>query len=144
MSTKTNEEIVAELEAKANAAETEDNVAQSKVKGKFNPKELTAKTKMVRTLYDEDLGEIDYVLLNYGDINEINQMTNSETKKPLNTLENSIQLLFKQLSPANKELTISDLENLPHEVTNRLLSKLQGEGSFFFKPTPKQKKLKTG
>src|SRR5271157_2189660 len=94
----------------------------------FNPKELVKNAKVIRELYDEDLGTIRYVLLDYSELSEI-------IKKYPENQDRSIALLEKQLAPANPDLTFNDIKAMPYEVVVRLLTKLQSEGSFF----PKQK-----
>ena len=104
----------------------------------FDPKDVVRKAKAIREVYDEDLGTIRYVLLSYADLNEI-------MEKYLNNRDRSVQLLFKQLVPANKGLTADDIRAMPYEVVVRLLTKLQGEGSFFQpKPPAMSKKSKNG
>jgi hypothetical protein len=106
---------------------TAEKLARVKV---FDPKEITRKAKQVREIYDEDLGTIRYVLLNYNELNEI-------IEKYQDNKERSIQLLFKQLIPANPSITVEDIKEMPYEVVVRLLTKLQREGSFFpQKPSP--------
>jgi hypothetical protein len=104
----------------------------------FDPKDVVRKAKAIREVYDEDLGTIRYVLLSYADLNEI-------MEKYPNNRDRSVQLLFKQLVPANKGLTADDIRAMPYEVVVRLLMKLQGEGSFFPpKPTSTSKPSKNG
>jgi hypothetical protein len=100
---------------------TAEKLARVKI---FNPKEITRNAKQIREIYDEDLGTIRYVLLNYNELSEI-------IEKYQDNKERSIQLLFKQLSPAHEGLTVDDIENMPYEVVVRLLTKLQKEGGFF-------------
>ena len=98
----------------------------------FDPKEIVKKAKEIREIVDEDLGTIRYVLLNYDELNEI-------VEKHKDNKERSIQLLFKQLAPANQGLTVDDIKKMPYEVVVRLLTKLQTEGGFFpqqAKPSP--------
>jgi hypothetical protein len=96
----------------------------------FDPKEITRKAKQIREIVDEDLGTIRYVLLNYNELNEI-------IEKYQDNKERSVQLLFKQLVPANPGLTVENIKEMPYEVVVRLLTKLQREGSFFpRKPSP--------
>jgi hypothetical protein len=105
-------------------------VASSKL---FDPKDIVRKAKMIREVYDEDLGTIRYTMLSYNDLIEI-------SNKHADTQERSAQILFKQLAPATEGLTVDDVRAMPYEVVVRLLTKLQGEGSFFYrKPqaTPK-------
>jgi len=90
----------------------------------FDPKELVRSAKKVREIVDEDLGTIRYVLLTYDDLNEI-------IEKYKDNKDRSIQLLYRQLAPANKGLTVEDIRQMPYEVVVRLLTKLQSEGSFF-------------
>ena len=90
----------------------------------FDPKELVRSAKKVREIVDEDLGTIRYVLLTYDDLNEI-------IEKFKDNKDRSIQLLYRQLAPANKGLTVEDIRQMPYEVVVRLLTKLQSEGSFF-------------
>jgi len=90
----------------------------------FDPKELVRSAKKVREIYDEDLGTIRYVLLTYDDLNEI-------IEKFKDNKDRSIQLLHRQLAPANKGLMVEDIRQMPYEVVVRLLTKLQGEGGFF-------------
>jgi hypothetical protein len=90
----------------------------------FDPKELVRKAKEIREVYDEDLGTIRYVLLNYDELNEI-------VEKYKDNKDRSIQLLFKQLAPASPGLTADDVKKMPYEVVVRLLTKLQKDGSFF-------------
>jgi hypothetical protein len=90
----------------------------------FDPKELVRSAKKVREIYDEDLGTIRYVLLSFDDLNEI-------VEKYKDNKDRSIQLLFKQLAPASKGLTVEDIRQMPYEVIVRLLTKLQSQGSFF-------------
>lgn len=106
---------------------TAEQLARVKI---FNPKEITRKAKDIREIYDEDLGTIRYVLLNYNELNEI-------VEKYQDNKERSVQLLFKQLAPAHEGLTVDDIKNMPYEVVVRLLTKLQSDGSFFPpKPSP--------
>jgi hypothetical protein len=112
-----------------------DGVTEEKLKRAlvFDPKDIVRKAKMIREIYDEDLGTIRYTLLNYSDLQEI-------VTKHADNQERSIQILFRQLAPASKGLTVDDVRAMPYEVVVRLLVKLQGEGSFFYrKPqaTPK-------
>jgi hypothetical protein len=100
---------------------TAEKLARVKI---FDPKEITRKAKQIREIYDEDLGTIRYVLLNYNELSEI-------IEKYQDNKERSIQLLFKQLAPVNEGLTVDDIKNMPYEVVVRLLTKLQREGSFF-------------
>jgi hypothetical protein len=90
----------------------------------FDPKELVRKAKVIREVFDEDLGTIRYVLLSYNDLNEI-------IEKYKDNRDRSIQLLFRQLAPANEGLAVEDLKEMPYEVVVRLLTKLQKEGGFF-------------
>lgn len=98
----------------------------------FDPKELVRKAKEIREVYDEDLGTIRYVLLNYDELNEI-------VEKFKDNKDRSIQLLYKQLAPASPGLTADDIKKMPYEVVVRLLTKLQRDGSFFH-----QKKSQNG
>lgn len=90
----------------------------------FDPKEIVRRAKEVREIVDEDLGTIRYVLLNYDELNEI-------IEKHKDNKDRSMQLLFKQLAPANEGLKVEDIRKMPYEVVVRLLTKLQTEGSFF-------------
>jgi hypothetical protein len=99
----------------------------------FDPKELVKQAKAIRVLVDEDLGVIRYTLLTYDELNEI-------MEKVQDNRERSMHLLWKQLEPANKGLTVEDVRKLPYEVVVRLLMKLQTEGSFF----PRRKTLPSG
>jgi hypothetical protein len=90
----------------------------------FDPKELVRKAKEIREIYDEDLGTIRYVLLNYDELNEI-------VEKYKDNKDKSVQLLYRQLAPASPGLTADDIKKMPYEVVVRLLTKLQKEGSFF-------------
>jgi len=90
----------------------------------FDPKEIVRKAKEIREIVDDDLGTIRYVLLNYDELNEI-------IEKYKDNKDRSVQLLFKQLGPANEGLKVDDIRKMPYEVVVRLLTKLQTEGSFF-------------
>jgi hypothetical protein len=109
-----------EMEEALNASEAE-RLARVRI---FDPKEIVRKAKEVREIIDEDLGTIRYVLLNYDELNEI-------IEKHKDNRDRSIQLLFKQLAPANDGLKVEDIRKMPYEVVVRLLTKLQTEGSFF-------------
>lgn len=115
---------VREMEARLNQLE-EEKRAKARL---FDPKDLVKHAKAVREIYDEDLGTIRYVLLNYKDLNEI-------VEKYPDNKERSIQFLLRQLAPVNKDLTEEDIKALPYEVVVRLLAKLQKEGSFFHQAT---------
>jgi hypothetical protein len=95
----------------------------------FNPKEIIKKAKEIREIVDEDLGTIRYVLLTYNDLVEI-------IDKYADNKDRSVQLLFKQLAPANPDLTIEDIRGMPYEVVVRLLNKLQQSGFFPQKTSP--------
>jgi hypothetical protein len=95
----------------------------------FDPKELVRKAKDIREIVDPDLGTIRYVLLDYKELREI-------MEKYKDNNDRSIQLLFRQLEPANKGLTVEDVWKMPYEVVVRLLTKLQTEGTFFPRPKP--------
>jgi hypothetical protein len=112
-----------EMEEALNAFESE-RLARVRI---FDPKEIVRKAKEVREIVDEDLGTIRYVLLNYDELNEI-------IEKYKDNKDRSIQLLFKQLAPANEGLKVTDIREMPYEVVVRLLTKLQTEGSFFQPP----------
>lgn len=104
----------------------DDFVAQERVNVKvFNPKELSARIKDLREIFDEDLGRIQYVVLSWAEANEIVDAHKGDTK------EIAIQMLFKQLAPATHGLTVEDVRHMPYEVIARLINKLQTEGSFF-------------
>jgi hypothetical protein len=92
----------------------------------FDPKDVASKAKMIREVYDEDLGTIRFAMLSYNDLQEI-------AAKHADNQERSVQILFRQLAPASKGLTIDDVRAMPYEVVVRLLVKLQGEGSFFYR-----------
>ena len=115
---------VHEMEERLNRLEEEK---QAKIRV-FNPKDLVRSAKEVREVVDDELGTIRYVLLSYGDLAEIIE------KYPDNKAR-SIQLLLRQLGPANKGLTEEDIRALPYEVVVRLLTKLQREGGFFHQQT---------
>jgi hypothetical protein len=117
------EEILNKLEA--------ERLAKVRI---FDPKEIVRKAKEVREIVDDDLGTIRYVLLNYDELNEI-------IEKYKDNKDRSIQLLFKQLAPANEGLKVEDIRKMPYEVVVRLLTKLQTEGSFF---QPQQTKSPNG
>jgi hypothetical protein len=95
----------------------------------FDPKEITKKAKQIREIVDEDLGTIRYVLLTYNDLTEI-------IDKYTDNKDRSVQLLFKQLAPANPDLTIDDIRGMPYEVVVRLLTKLQQSGFFPQRTSP--------
>jgi hypothetical protein len=77
-------------------------------------------------------------MLNYNDLQEI-------VAKHADNQERSVQILFRQLAPASKGLTVDDIRAMPYEVVVRLLVKLQGEGSFFYKkPAQAPQTSKTG
>jgi hypothetical protein len=124
MSEKQEEKIdwsyVSEMEQRLDELERE-KLQRVKV---FNPKELVRRAKEIREISDDDLGVIRYVLLSYDDLNEIIE------KYPDNK-DRSVQLLFRQLFPANKDLAVEDIHKMPYEVVVRLLTKLQKEGGFF-------------
>lgn len=124
MSEKQEEKIdwsyVSEMEQRLDELERE-KLQRVKV---FNPKELVRRAKDIREISDDDLGVIRYVLLSYDDLNEIIE------KYPDNK-DRSVQLLFRQLFPANKDLAVEDIHKMPFEVVVRLLTKLQKEGGFF-------------
>jgi len=104
----------------------------------FNPKDVACKAKMIREVYDEDLGTIRYTMLSYNDLQEI-------VAKHADNQERSVQILFRQLTPASEGLTVDDVRVMPYEVVVRLLVKLQGEGSFFYrKPQATPQTSKTG
>jgi hypothetical protein len=106
---------------------TAEKLARVKI---FDPKEITRKAKQIREIVDEDLGTIRYVLLTYDDLTEI-------IEKHADNKDRSIQMLFRQLAPANPGLTVEDVRGMPYEVVVRLLTKLQKDGSFFpQKPLP--------
>lgn len=111
---------VTEMEEALNNFESE-RLARVRI---FDPKEIVRKAKEVREIVDEDLGTIRYVLLNYDELNEI-------IEKYKDNKDRSMQLLFKQLGPANEGLKVDDIRKMPYEVVVRLLMKLQTEGSFF-------------
>ena len=116
-------------------AYTEEKLKKALV---FDPKDIVRKAKMIREVYDEDLGTIRYTMLNYNDLQEI-------VAKHADNQERSVQILFRQLAKASPGLTVDDVRAMPYEVVVRLLVKLQSEGSFFFKkPTQTPQALKTG
>jgi hypothetical protein len=115
-----NWEKATKMEEALNASEAE-RLSRVRI---FDPKEIVRKAKEVREIVDEDLGTIRYVLLNYDELNEI-------IEKHKDNRDRSIQLLFKQLAPANEGLKVEDIRKMPYEVVVRLLTKLQTEGSFF-------------
>jgi hypothetical protein len=102
---------------------TEENLKKALV---FDPKDVACKAKMIREVYDEDLGTIRFAMLSYSDLQEI-------VAKHADNQERSVQILFRQLAPASKGLTVDDVRSMPYEVVVRLLVKLQGEGSFFYR-----------
>lgn len=124
MSNEKKEEInwgkVAEYEQALDGYTTE-KLARVKV---FDPREIVRKAGAIREIVDEDLGTIRYVLLSYNDLNEI-------IEKYKDNKDRSAQLLFRQMAPANPDLKVTDIGAMPYEVVIRLLTKLQGEGSFF-------------
>jgi len=104
----------------------------------FDPKDIVRKAKMIREIYDEDLGTIRYTMLSYNDLQEI-------VAKHADNQERSVQILFRQLAVASPGLTVNDVRAMPYEVVVRLLTKLQGEGSFFYrKPQATPQTSKTG
>lgn len=113
----------------------------------FNPKNITARAKGIHEVYDEDLGSIRYTYLTYDELVELDALQNPQTKQPISNLEKSVHILWMQLKTANPTLTVAEMKTWPFEVITKLLSKLQGEGSFFFrKPqaTPTLQASKTG
>lgn len=103
----------------------------------FDPKMIVQKAKDIREVFDKDLKTIRYVLLSYNDLNEIQD-------KCKDNRDRSIQLLLRQLQPANPTLTEKDVRDLPYEVVVRLLVVLQTEGSFFPRKPPQSKPLVSG
>jgi hypothetical protein len=89
----------------------------------FNPKEVLVAASRIREIEDEDLGLIRYVVLSFDKLNEI-------TTKFQDNRERSIYILYAQLAPANPDLTVEDIKNMPYEVVAKLLLILQGRGSF--------------
>lgn len=112
--------VATEMENRLNELDKE-RLARVKI---FDPKEIVRRAKEVREIVDEDLGTIRYVLLNYDELNEI-------IEKYKDNKDRSVQLLLKQLAPANEGLKVEDIRKMPYEVVVRLLTKLQTEGSFF-------------
>jgi hypothetical protein len=114
---------------------TEEKLKRAMV---FDPKDIVRKAKQINEVYIEDLGTVRYVYLSYADLNAIGE-------KPMSDRERSVQILLKQLAPANPGLTADDICAMPYEVVVKLLVKLQGEGSFFpKKPAQAPKTSPTG
>jgi hypothetical protein len=101
----------------------------------FDPKELIKKAKEIREIYDEDLGTIRYVHLDWKELREI-------MKKHEDNTDRSIEALYRQLAPANPGLTKEDVEKLPYEVISRLIIKIQKDGAFF--PAKQSSKSESG
>ncbi len=113
-------EKVAEMQQSLDAFEAEKR-ERTKI---FNPIEISRKAKEIREVHDEDLGTIRFVLLTYDDVIEI-------FDKYKDNRDRSMQILFKQLEPANPELKIEDVRRMPYEAVVRLITLLQTDGSFF-------------
>jgi hypothetical protein len=101
----------------------------------FDPQELIKRAKEIREIYDEDLGTIRYVHLDWKELREI-------MKKYEDNTDRSIESLFLQLAPANPGMTKADVEKLPYDVVARLITKIQKDGAFF--PPKPQIKSETG
>lgn len=99
----------------------------------FDPQDIVRKAKDIREVFDKDLKTIRYVHLSYDELIEL-------TDKCKDDRERSLQLLLRQLGPANPGLTEQDIRKMPYEVVVRLLLLLQGEGSFFYHPPAKATK----
>jgi len=100
----------------------------------FNLKDVVRRAKIteVHEVYDEDLGTIQYHRLSWDEFNSFIEKTKMET---MSNSDKSVYILAKQLVPATPDTsideTVQDLRKIPFEVVTRLLTKLQGEGSFF-------------
>jgi hypothetical protein len=115
---------------KASTEFTEEKLRKALV---FDPKNITRKAKGIKEVYDADLGTIRYTYLTYDELMEIGEMQDPTTKQPINNKERSLQILLKQLKTAYPTLSIDELRIWPFEAVTKLLMKLQGEGSFFYR-----------
>jgi hypothetical protein len=129
-------------------AEIEQGEAQAKAAAakRFNPLEILKSTKEIRGVVDEELGEIRYVFLSSKDFLEISAKYPAAKHPDFlehNTLIN-LEIVFRQLAPANPGLTLEDVKALPNEVNARLKELLQGGKASFFPPKQPTPKSSTG
>jgi len=127
---------------KAKTAYTEEKLKKTHV---FDPKTITRKAKGVHEVYDADLGTIRYTYLTYNELMEIGEMQDPLTKQPISNKEKSVQILLKQLKTTYPTLSVDEVKAWPFEAVTKLLMKLHGEGSFFYrKPQATSQISKTG
>ena len=99
--------------------------AQRKV---FNPKEILANAKEIRSVYDEQLGEVRYGLLTLKEFQSLGDEADVNKK--------AYRLIHAMLKKAYPDLTIDNVESMPFEVVARLSTVLGGVVQSFL---PRQK-----
>ena len=125
-----NDRLAAEFEAKIDAKVSENAELKAVAAKRFDPREVLLHARDIREVVDVDSGVVRFVHLCFRDLNEV-------VEEYPDNKERSIQILFRQLSPAypaNGEsagLSLKDIRDMPYEVVVKLLTLLGTEGRFF-------------
>ena len=90
---------------------------------KFDLSGIIKKSRSIKEILDPELGIIKYATLTFNDVTEI-------MKKYSDPMEKSLQILYRQLAPANPGLTIETIKLLPCDVVTRLMVLLKDTSNF--------------
>lgn len=105
-----------------------EDAAKREVAKKFDPKKLVEESGKMKTVYDEEYGEIKYYTLRMDDSEEISKVQSDEERTRL--------ILHKFLAKAYPGLTLEDVKAFPLMKATRILRSIY-EAEGFFSPVPK-------
>ncbi|MEM3579478.1 MAG: hypothetical protein QXL54_04585 [Candidatus Bathyarchaeia archaeon] len=88
----------------------------------FNPKELVEKSRKIKSVYVEELGEVRYGVLTLADMFEVAKAQSNEERGAI--------ILWLMLSKADSSLTLDDVKALPMDVAAKLLTVLTKDMAF--------------
>lgn len=95
---------------------------------KFDPKKLTEQSKAIHTIYVKPMGVVEFGILTFNDIMQIEEKSKSLT-------ERGVGYLYAMLRKAYPTLTLEDVKSWDSNVVAELTLALQKAG--FFQPPPK-------
>ena len=126
-----NETRVAELKAKLEADEAEQAAGKAASAKLFDPAEVLASAKRVRTLVDPVLGKVRYGVLTKAEVETLQKEEADNTRR-------AYKMIFTMLRKGYPDLRLEDLDEWPFETVTRLSELLSERFTSFLLLTPKK------
>lgn len=95
---------------------------QNKLSQSIDLKDLAKKTRELKSVYIEGLGELKYGALTFMDLVEVSKYQADE--------ERAIAIIYHMLKKAYPDLALEDVRNLPFDVSSKIMIALSRDLSF--------------